>query len=290
MSAKEIGFIGVGTMGKPMVRNLMRAGFEVHIYARHPDKVRDVVEEGACLCGSIAECVKGRAHVITIVGFPSDVESIYLSDDGIFDSSDAGTYLIDMTTSSPDLAEKLATEGTKRRFHVLDAPVTGGERGAKDGTLSILVGGSEADFKACMPVFEAMGTSIHRFGGPGKGQNAKLANQVIIAGTLAGVCEAIAYAEAEDLDVDEFLEAVSTGAAASTQLSTFGPMIAKGDFSPSFFLKHIVKDLRLAEASAKAEGLDLEVLQQVLADYEQLKTEGYGDEGTQALFRHYMKG
>lgn len=289
MDAKEIGFIGVGTMGKPMVRNLMKAGFELHIYARHPNEVTDVVKEGAVLHDSIAGCVKGRSHVITIVGFPSDVESIYLSDGGILDSADAGTYLIDMTTSSPDLAKKLAVEGAKKGFHVLDAPVTGGESGAKNGTLSILVGSSETDFEACMPVFEAMGTSIHRFGSPGKGQNAKLGNQIIIAGTLAGVCEALAYAKAEGLDVNEFLSAVSTGAAASTQLSTFGPMIAKGDFSPSFFLKHIVKDLRLAEAGAKAEGLNLEVLQQVLADYEQLEAEGYGNEGTQALFRHYEK-
>lgn len=289
MGAKEIGFIGVGTMGKPMVRNLMKAGFELHIYARHPNEVTDVVKEGAVLHDSIAECVKGRSHVITIVGFPSDVESIYLSDGGILDSADAGTYLIDMTTSSPDLAKKLAVEGVKKGFHVLDAPVTGGESGAENGTLSILVGSSEADFEACMPVFEAMGTSIHRFGSSGKGQNAKLGNQIIIAGTLAGVCEALAYAKAEGLDVNEFLSAVSTGAAASTQLSTFGPMIAKGDFSPSFFLKHIVKDLRLAEAGAKAEGLNLEVLQQVLADYEQLEAEGYGNEGTQALFCHYEK-
>ena len=158
---QSIGFIGVGIMGKSMVRNLMKAGFDLHIYARTKSKVEDVVGEGAAFHESIAECVRDRDAVITIVGFPQDVEEVYFDEGKILDNVKEGTYLIDMTTTSPKLAEKIAQEGGKKGCHVLDAPVTGGDTGARAGTLSILVGGEKADFEACMPLFEAMGTNIN---------------------------------------------------------------------------------------------------------------------------------
>lgn len=284
---KKIGFIGVGIMGKSMVRNLMKAGFELHIYARTKAKVEDVISEGAVFHESIRECVADMDAVITIVGFPQDVEEVYFDPQNILDSAKEGAYLIDMTTTSPMLAEKIYKEGTEKGYHVLDAPVTGGDIGAKKGTLSILVGGKKEDFDACRPLFEAMGTNINYQGEAGCGQHAKLANQIIIAGTLSGVCEALTYAKAKGLNLQTVLDSVSTGAAGSTQLSTFGPKILAEDFAPGFFLKHFVKDMKLALMEANRSDLSLEVLSQVLANYEELEAEGYGEFGTQALMKHY---
>ena len=182
---QSIGWIGVGIMGGPMVRNLLKAGFEVHITARNRAKVEEVIQAGAVFHDTIAGCVQGRQAVVTMVGYPQDVEE-----------AAPGTYLIDMTTTIPSLARRLAVEGAKRGFRVLDAPVTGGDVGAKAGTLSILVGGEAADFAACRPLFAALGTNITHQGPAGCGQHAKLANQIMIAGTLSGLCEALAYAPA----------------------------------------------------------------------------------------------
>ena len=247
---RKVGFIGVGIMGKSMVRNLMKAGFELHIYARNRAKVEDVIGEGALFHDSIAACVKGCEAVITIVGFPQDVEEVYFDEGGILESADAGAYLIDMTTTSPQISVKISKEGEEKGFHVLDAPVTGGDTGAKAGTLSILVGGKEEDFEACMPLFEAMGTNINYQGEAGCGQHAKLANQIMIAGTLTGVCEALSYAKAKGLDMPTLLKSVSTGAAGSKQLDTFGPKILEEDYAPGFFMKHFIKDMKLALVEA----------------------------------------
>ncbi len=284
---KKIGFIGVGIMGKSMVRNLMKAGFELHIYARTKSKVEDVISEGAAFHESISECVKDCEAVITIVGFPKDVEEVYFDEGNILDSAREGTYLIDMTTTSPMLAQKIYEEGTKKGFHVLDAPVTGGDTGAKAGTLSILAGGRREDYEACRPLFEAMGTNINYQGEAGCGQHAKLANQIMIAGTLSGVCEAITYAKAKGLDLATVLRSVSTGAAGSKQLDIFGPKILAEDYAPGFFMKHFIKDMKLALTEANMSELSLDVLSQVLANYEELEAEGYGDLGTQALMKYY---
>lgn len=287
---KTIGFIGVGIMGKSMVRNLMKAGYEVHIFARTREKAEDVIAEGAVFHDSIADCVKERDAVITIVGFPKDVEEVYFDAGNILDSAKAGAYLIDMTTTSPMIAEEIYKEGTQRGFHVLDAPVTGGDTGAKAGTLSILVGGEKTDFEACMPLFEAMGTNINYQGKAGCGQHAKLANQIMIAGTLSGVCEALTYAKAKGLDLETVVKSVATGAAGSRQLDLFAPKIMAGDFAPGFFMKHFIKDMTLALNEANRSGLSLEVLSQVLASYEELQAAGHGELGTQALIKYYEEG
>ena len=284
---KKIGFIGVGIMGKSMVRNLMKAGFELHIYARTKSKVEDVISEGAAFHESMSECVKDCEAVITIVGFPRDVEEVYFDEGNILDSAREGTYLIDMTTTSPMLAQKIYEAGTKKGFHVLDAPVTGGDTGAKAGTLSILAGGRREDYEACLPLFEAMGTNINYQGEAGCGQHAKLANQIMIAGTLSGVCEALTYAKAKGLDLPTVLRSVSTGAAGSKQLDIFGPKILAEDYAPGFFMKHFIKDMKLALTEANMSELCLDVLSQVLANYEELEAEGYGDLGTQALMKYY---
>ncbi len=284
---ESIGFIGVGIMGKSMVRNLMKAGYQLHIFARTRSKVEDVISEGAVFHDSIADCVAGRDAVITIVGFPEDVEEVYFADGNILDSADVGAYLIDMTTTSPKLAERISSEGTARGFHVLDAPVTGGDTGARDATLSILVGGEEDDFNACLPFFRAMGTNINRFGGAGAGQHCKLANQIMIAGSLSGVVEAFAYAENHGLDLPLVMRALSTGAAGSKQLDAFGPKIIAQDYRPGFYLKHLVKDLRLAKEEGCDVGLSLQMLNTVLREYEELQEQGYGDLGTQGLMKRF---
>ena len=226
-----------------------------------------------------------------MVGFPKDVEEVYFGAGNIFDSAASGTYLIDMTTTSPTLAERIYAEGKKRGFPVLDAPVTGGDTGAINGTLSILAGGDEDDFKACLPLFEAMGTNINYQGKAGSGQHAKMANQIMIAGALSGVCEALAYAKAKGLDLDVFLRSVATGAAGSAQLNAFGGKIVCGDYRPGFYIKHFIKDMTLAKSEAEGEGLHLDMLSQVLANYEALTAEdgANGELGTQGLIKYYQK-
>ncbi|MCI5958543.1 MAG: NAD(P)-dependent oxidoreductase [Lachnospiraceae bacterium] len=285
----KIGFIGVGIMGKSMVRNLMKKGFELHIYARKRKKVEDVIKEGAIFHETIGECVSDVDAVITIVGYPKDVEEVYLAPGNIFDSAKAGTYLIDMTTSSPSLAKKLHEEGRKKGFHVLDAPVTGGDFGARAGTLSILVGGLEEDFEACRSVFSAMGTNINYLGKAGNGQHAKLTNQIILSGTLSGICEAFSYAKVQGLDLEKVFNALKTGAARSTQLEQLGPKMIHRDYAPGFFLKHFNKDMRLAVKEADDVDLNLEVLKQTLKNCSELEAEGFGDLGNQSLIKHYKE-
>ncbi|MGG5460474.1 NAD(P)-dependent oxidoreductase [Clostridium sp. B9] len=286
---KKIAFVGVGIMGKSMVRNLMKAGFLVNIFARNKSKVLDVIEEGAKFHPSIAECVKDCDVVITIVGFPKDVEEVYFDESGILNNVKEGTYLIDMTTSSPELAKKIYDESKRRRIKALDAPVTGGDIGAKNGTLSILVGGDEEDFNKCMPIFEAMGNNIHYEGQAGFGQHTKLANQIMIAGAISGVCEAMAYAEEKGLNIQKMLDSVSKGAAGSRQLELVAPKVIVEDFEPGFFIKHFIKDMKLAKEESEKSGLSLDILSDVLENYEALEKEGFGDLGTQALIKHYEK-
>ncbi|EOU1471581.1 NAD(P)-dependent oxidoreductase [Clostridium perfringens] len=286
---KKIGFIGVGIMGKSMVRNLRKNGFEVSIFARNKDKVLDVISEGANFYSTIKECVSGCDAVITIVGFPKDVEEVYFGENGILENVKEGTYVIDMTTSSPKLAVEIFEKAKEKGVKALDAPVTGGDIGAKNGTLTILVGGEEEDYKDCLPIFKAMGTNIHYEGKAGFGQHTKLANQIMIAGAISGVCEAMAYAKDKGLDVKKMLDSVSTGAAGSKQLELVSPKILEEDFAPGFFIKHFIKDMKLAKEEALADNVNLDILSKVLENYEELEREGFGDLGTQALIKHYNK-
>ncbi|SCI30293.1 2-hydroxy-3-oxopropionate reductase [uncultured Clostridium sp.] len=284
---KSIGFVGVGIMGKPMVLNLIKAGFEVSVYARTKAKVDDVIKEGAMFCNSIRECAKGKDAVITMVGFPEDVREVYFKDDGILNSAEEGTYLIDMTTTSPTLDKEIAWEAEKRHMHALDAPVTGGDFGAKTGTLSILVGGKKEEYEYCRPVFEAMGKTIVYFGESGKGQHAKLANQIVIAGTLCSVCEAMSYAENEGIELHTLFAAISDGAAGSTQMKKVASLALDENYNPGFFIKHFVKDMKLAQGEAEKVNQKLPVLEKVLDMYQKLEKEGKGNLGTQALIQYY---
>lgn len=284
---KKIGFIGVGIMGKSMVRNLRKAGYEVAIYTRTKAKAEDVIAEGAVWCDTAAECAKGRDVVITIVGYPKDVEEVYFGDNGIIANADPGTYVIDMTTTSPRLAVHIWEEAEKAGLHAVDAPVTGGDTGAKAGTLTILAGGKKEDFDACVPVFEAMGKNINYEGKAGNGQHTKMCNQIAIAGALAGACEAMVYAKNTGLDVDTMLKSISTGAAGSAQMNNVASKAAKDDYAPGFFLKHFIKDMGIADEEALAVDTRLGVLEDVLGMAKKLESEGMGDLGTQALIKYY---
>lgn len=284
---KKIGFIGVGIMGKSMVRNLRKAGYEVSIYTRTKSKAEDVISEGAVWCDTVAACARGRDVVITIVGYPKDVEEVYFGEDGIIANADAGTYLIDMTTTSPKLAVRIYEAARKAGLKALDAPVTGGDTGAKAGTLTILAGGEREDFDACLPVFEAMGKNINYEGAAGNGQHTKMCNQIAIAGALAGACEAMVYAKKVGLDVGVMLQSISTGAAGSAQMNNVASKALDNNFDPGFFLKHFIKDMSLADEEARDVSTELPVLEEVLSMCRELEAEGMGDLGTQALIKHY---
>ena len=285
---ERIAFIGVGIMGTGMVRNLMKAGYELHIFARRPEKVEAIVSEGAILHSSISECVSSVDAVITMVGFPADVEEVYFGNGNILDSAREGLFLIDMTTTSPKLAKRIYVAGKAKNIHVLDAPVTGGDIGAKNGTLSILVGGEKNDYDKCHALFEAMGTNINYMGPAGAGQHAKLGNQILITGTIASVCEALTYVRKEGLNLDTFINAVENGAAGSNQLKALGKKMTVGDYAPGFFIKHFIKDMKLAVEEAKEVGCNLDVLESVLSKYLELGSD-YGDLGTQALIDYYQE-
>lgn len=286
---KTIGFIGVGIMGKSMVRNLMKAGFEVAIYTRTKAKVEDVIGEGALWCDTVAACAADRDVVISIVGYPKDVEEIYLGKDGILASARKGAYLIDMTTSSPKLAARIYEEAKAAGLYALDAPVTGGDSGARAGTLTILAGGDREAFEACLPVFQAMGRNINYEGKAGNGQHTKMCNQIALAGALSGACEALAYARAVGLDARTMLDSISTGAAGSAQMTNVVPRILEEDYNPGFFIKHFIKDMKLADEEAAAADLRLGTLEHILGMYETLARDGMEDLGTQALIRYYER-
>lgn len=284
---KSIGFIGIGVMGKHMVRNLMKNGYEVSIYSRTKSKAKEVIEEGALWCDDIKTCVKNKDVVITIVGYPKDVEEVYFGGNGIIENSNKGTILIDMTTTSPKLSERIYEEGMKKGLLALDAPVSGGDIGAKNGTLSIMVGGDEEVFAKALDVFKAMGTNIIYEGKAGAGQHTKMANQIAIAGTIAGTCEAIAYGRANGLDTRKMLDSISEGAAGSWQLKNNGKNILDENLDPGFYIKHFIKDMKIANDEAEGKKLSLDILKDVLKIYEELENEGMGDLGTQALIKHY---
>lgn len=284
---KKIGFIGVGIMGKSMVRNLRKAGFEVSIYTRTREKAEDVIAEGAIWCENVAQCVKEKDTVITIVGYPKDVEEVYFGEHGIIANAAPGTVLIDMTTTSPKLAVRIYEEAKRAGLSALDAPVTGGDTGAKAGTLTIMAGGDKEIFETCLPVLEAMGTNIHYEGKAGSGQHTKMCNQIAIAGALAGACEAMVYAKNTGLDVELMLKTISTGSAGSTQMNNVASRAVQGNYEPGFFMKHFIKDMTLADEEAKEVSVSLPVLEEVLSMCKDLEEKGMGDLGTQALIRHY---
>ena len=286
---KSIGFIGTGVMGRSMAMNLLKQGYKLSVYNRTKRKADDLIREGAVWCDDVASCVASCDVVITMLGFPADVSQVYLDPDGVIAYAKKGAYLIDMTTTSPKLAQHIALRGLENQLHVLDAPVSGGDSGARNATLSIMVGGEEADFKACLPIFQCMGKEIVYQGKAGNGQHAKMANQIALAGALSGVCESLAYAKSVGLDPQVLLSSIGKGAAGSWQMEHNGPKMLEQDYAPGFYIKHFVKDMKLAVEEAEDQDLYLGVLSVVLDMFETMEQEGDGELGTQALIKYYTE-
>ncbi|WP_079477756.1 NAD(P)-dependent oxidoreductase [Halobacillus salinus] len=289
MSKPVVGLVGTGVMGKSMGRNLMKEGYPLHIYTRTKSKASDLVDEGAVWEDSVAMLAQQSDIILTIVGYPHDVEGIYFGTEGILANARPDSYVIDMTTSSPSLAERINQEARAKQIHALDAPVSGGDIGARNATLSIMVGADEeSTFSHVLPVFEAMGSNIVHQGPAGAGQHTKLCNQIAIAAGMMGVVEAILYAENAGLDPKRVLQSIESGAAGSWSLSNLAPRMIDQDFSPGFYVKHFIKDMTLAIESA--EQMKVPVPGLVLAKqlYEELSKNGGDNDGTQALYKYYQ--
>jgi len=282
-----IAFIGTGVMGRSMASHLMDAGHELHLYNRTKSKADDLVARGARWHDGPGSAAAGADVVFTIVGFPKDVEEIYLGSGGILESCREGVILVDMTTSEPSLAIRIAEEAARKDCRCLDAPVSGGDTGARNGTLSIMVGGDEGAFAEIRPLFELMGSNIVYQGPAGSGQHTKMCNQIAIASNMLGVCEAVAYARRAGLDPETVLQSIESGAAGSWSLSNLAPRIIDGNFAPGFYVKHFIKDMRIASEAADAMDLDTPGLDLALDRYRALEARGGGDSGTQALYRMY---
>lgn len=279
---KNIAWIGTGVMGAPMAKHIAKSGHNVTAYNRTFAKAQ-VLEPLINAKETLEEAIKDADVIFTIVGYPKDVEETF---DKIFKHAKKGATIVDMTTSSPTLAKNLYNEGKKLGFEVLDAPVTGGDLGAINGTLSIMVGGNEEAYHAIHPLLQHMGKTINYMGEAGQGQNAKLANQAAIAGAIAGAAEALSYAKLKGLDLDTMLSVIVGGSANSWQAANNGPKMIKNDKSPGFFIKHFLKDLRLI--LAEKEELELVLVENVVKIYELLVENDYEDYGTQAIFDYYL--
>ncbi|MDO3408987.1 NAD(P)-dependent oxidoreductase [Saccharibacillus sp. CPCC 101409] len=285
-----VGFAGIGVMGKSMAGHILDAGYKVHVYNRTPSKAQELVDRGAVWHDSPGKLAAECDVVITMLGYPKDVEEVYTGEDGLIPHAKSGAYLIDMTTSSPLLSRRLAEAGQKRGLHVLDAPVSGGDVGAKNAKLSIMVGGERQDFEAVRPLLEIMGSNIVLQGGVGAGQNTKMCNQIAIASNMMGVTEAIVYAEKAGLDPKTVLKSIETGAAGSFSLSNLAPRVLDGDFEPGFYIKHFVKDMGIALEAAEEMELELPGLKLAQSLYRKLEDAGYAEKGTQALYKLWEDG
>ncbi len=281
----KIGFIGTGVMGKSMVQNLLQAGYPVSVYTRTKEKAQDLLNQGADWKDSVAALASESDVVISIVGYPKDVEEVYFGTKGIIENAKTGSYIIDMTTSKPSLAERIYQEATEKGIQALDAPVSGGDIGARNGTLAIMVGGDQDAFEAVFPIFEVMGSNIILQGKAGAGQHTKLSNQIAIASNMIGVCEAIVYAKKAGLDPIRVLDSITTGAAGSFSLSKLAPRMIEGDFAPGFYVKHFIKDMTIALESVEEIGLSTPGLALSLNLYRELAEKGEADSGTQALIK-----
>lgn len=279
----KIAFIGTGVMGHSMAGHLMEADHELVVFTRTRSKADSLLERGARWAKTPAEAADGADMAIAIVGMPHDVEQVFLGDAGILSASSPPPIIIDMTTSPPSLARRIAEAASARGLFAIDAPVSGGDVGARNGTLSIMVGGETPAVATAMSIFELMGKTIVHQGPAGSGQHTKMVNQILIAGGMLGMCEGLRYAEAAGLDGEKVIESVGGGAAGSWSINNLGPRILQRDFEPGFFVEHFLKDLTIAFEEAASMGLELRALTMAREFYELAVSEGLGRKGTQAL-------
>jgi 3-hydroxyisobutyrate dehydrogenase len=289
MNARVVGFIGTGVMGSSMARHLIAKGHPLRVFNRTRARAQALLDEGAQWCDSPAAVARASEVVITIVGTPADVESTYRGANGLLEAIAPGSLLIDMTTSDPELAVALSAAGKLVSVEVLDAPVSGGDIGARNATLSIMVGAEPAAFERARPILELMGKTIVHQGPPGAGQYTKLCNQIAIASTMMSVCESMAFAKAAGLDPARVLESITTGAANSWPLSQLMPRALRGDYEPGFAVAHFTKDLAIALACAERLGLALPGMSLAKRMYDELAAGGQGQKGTQVLLRRYLQ-
>jgi 3-hydroxyisobutyrate dehydrogenase len=282
---QTVGFIGTGVMGKSMAGHLMNAGYPVHVYTRTKEKAEELIQNGAVWSDTPKEIAEKCDVIITMVGYPKDVEEVYLGDEGLVAHAKEGSYLIDMTTSSPQLAQKIERTAAERNVFALDAPVSGGDIGARSAKLSIMVGGKKEPFQEMELIFSRMGTNVVYQGRAGAGQHTKMCNQIAIASNMIGVCEAIIYAEKAGLNPETVLTSIESGAAGSWSLSNLAPRMLKGDFAPGFYVKHFIKDMTIALNSAEEMGLITPGLSLAKKLYDELAEMGEENSGTQALYK-----
>lgn len=279
----KIGWIGTGVMGFSMAGHIRDAGHDLYLYNRTQEKAQGLIERGGHWCSSPAEVARSSEIIFTIVGHPHDVEEVYLGGEGIVPAGGRCHTVVDMTTSSPKMALKIAEAALEKGITSLDAPVSGGDIGARDAALAIMVGGDRDAFERVVPLLRLMGKEITHMGGPGAGQHTKMCNQILVAGTMIGVCESLLYASRLGLDEQSVIGIIGKGAASSWLINNLGPKIARGDYAPGFFVEHFIKDMGIALEEAAACDLALPGLSLVRQLYIAVKGEGHGRLGTQAL-------
>jgi 3-hydroxyisobutyrate dehydrogenase len=283
ISSKIIGWIGTGVMGVSMAGHLLKNGFTLFVYNRTKEKAKTLIDAGATWCSTPAEIAANADIIFTIVGFPNDVEEVYFGESGIFKKVKTGSILVDMTTTAPSLAVRIDHAAKDKNVGAIDAPVSGGDVGAKNGTLSIMVGGDRSHVDEVMPLFEIMGKNIVYEGKAGSGQHTKMCNQITIAGTMIGVCESLIYGYKAGLDLKIMLEAISGGAAGCWTLNNLAPRIVNRNFEPGFYVEHFIKDMEIALAEARGMNLCLPGLALVHQLYKAVEAQGHGRKGTHAL-------
>lgn len=281
----NIGFIGTGVMGKSIVKHFLAAGHEVAVYNRTKSKTDELVKQGAVWQDTPGEVTAVSEIVFSMVGYPSDVEEIYYGEKGIFSVDSNNKIFVDLTTSTPTLAGKIYQTAKERGAVALDAPVSGGDLGAQNATLTIMVGGDQATYDQVVPLFKVMGKSYSLQGAAGAGQHTKMANQIMIAGTMTGMTEMLVYAKAANLDMEKVLATLGGGAAQNWSMTNYAPRILKEDYSAGFFVKHFIKDLKIALDEAEKMQLDLPATKLATELYERLADEGFENDGTQALIK-----
>jgi 3-hydroxyisobutyrate dehydrogenase len=279
----RIGWIGTGVMGSSMCGHLLTAGYRVTVHSRTRSKAQPLLDRGAQWAESPGAVTAESNVLFTMVGFPQDVRTVYFGETGVLAGARAGMILIDMTTTQPSLSREIAVAASVKDLSAIDAPVSGGDVGAKNASLSIMIGGDATSVQAVLPLFELLGNKIVHQGGPGTGQQAKLCNQIVIAGTMVGVCESLLYGYKAGLDLNRMLESIRGGAAACWTLDNLAPRILQRNFDPGFFVEHFIKDMGIALEDSKRMGLVLPGLTLVHQLYQTVHTLGHGRSGTHAL-------
>jgi 3-hydroxyisobutyrate dehydrogenase len=281
----KIGWIGLGVMGSSMAQHIQNAGYSLSVYSRTKEKASSFLNQGANWANSPAELVDDVDYVFSMVGYPEDVQNIYFGNNGIFSGSCTDKILIDMTTSKPEIAESVALHGIEHGGYVLDAPVSGGDIGAKNKSLAIMCGGEKHIYEKAFPLFEEMGANIEYFGEAGAGQRVKMSNQILIASTMIGTVESLLYAESANLDLEKVIGLIGQGAAGCWSINNLGPRMISKDWEPGFYVEHFIKDIGIALDDAQRMGLNLKGLELASSFYKRVQDEGYQKKGTQVLLK-----